>query len=72
MIPRLGDGNYVQVTLYTGFLLRLENDSPSRGRKQSIIIKRFLNLPNRLENDSPSRGRKLCQSNSNLETGWEV
>ena len=47
MIPRLGDGNYVQVTLYTGFLLRLENDSPSRGRK-------------------------LCQSNSNLETGWEV
>ena len=35
----------------------LENDSPSRGRKQ--IISHHNNSPSpRLENDSPSRGRK--------------
>ena len=33
MIPRLGDGNRFLDTLMGG-ILRLENDSPSRGRKR--------------------------------------
>ena len=39
---------------------RLENDSPSRGRKRFLKeLHRVLLSPRRLENDSPSRGRKL-------------
>ena len=37
---------------------RLENDSPSRGRKLCIILLIQFNKCSRLENDSPSRGRK--------------
>ena len=55
MIPRLGDGNYAPA-LVIDFDNRLENDSPSRGRKpiKLFSMKYFLGL----ENDSPSRGRK--------------
>ena len=58
MIPRLGDGNMRQRARDEG-ALRLENDSPSRGRKQYLLSwnpfeERFISL----ENDSPSRGRK--------------
>ena len=38
----------------------LENDSPSRGRKQKLILNQSFLLPLGLENDSPSRGQKLC------------
>ena len=60
MIPRLGDGNYnPQTSLPTMFSGSLENDSPSRGRKQSNKVSIVLNPKiSGLENDSPSRGRK--------------
>ena len=56
MIPRLGDGNHIEVE-YSIFSTSLENDSPSRGRKRGHprISPRY---SWRLENDSPSRGRK--------------
>ena len=39
--------------------VRLENDSPSRGRKQFLTVVIPVTEIIRLENDSPSRGRKL-------------
>ena len=63
MIPRLGDGDSSLGPGFSGkFLTRLENDSPSRGRK--LIPYKFLIIsPSpRLENDSPSRGRKLMMN----------
>ena len=40
-------------------MFRLENDSPSRGRKlYYLILKSVDDTTIRLENDSPSRGRK--------------
>ena len=58
MIPRLGDGN-----IYGLFdavkVFRLENDSPSRGRKHGLVDALVVYQLDRLENDSPSRGRKL-------------
>ena len=57
MIPRLGDGNAVAVTPLAPLSPRLENDSPSRGRKHWRFAEYDL-VPAGLENDSPSRGRK--------------
>ena len=37
---------------------RLENDSPSRGRKLVVVAFLMLKIFISLENDSPSRGRK--------------
>ena len=34
MIPRLGDGNYYPEKDKYDLIISLENDSPSRGRKQ--------------------------------------
>ena len=36
MIPRLGDGNHANLHYTFGATQRLENDSPSRGRKPLI------------------------------------
>ena len=58
MIPRLGDGNINSLISSTDISTRLENDSPSRGRKPKYSRSGEM-LDNRLENDSPSRGRKL-------------
>ena len=59
MIPRLGDGNGQQRSAALSLKLSgLENDSPSRGRKQCPIDFNFWIDDSRLENDSPSRGRK--------------
>ena len=58
MIPRLGGGNWLQHKRFSS-LYRLENDSPSRGRKPcNIFIRSLILFQCRLENDSPSRGRK--------------
>ena len=60
MIPRLGDGNYRILNNYLLFLiLRLEIDSPSRGRKPDLYTVATLVNKSCLEIDSPSRGRKL-------------
>ena len=37
MIPRLGDGNQLTYGNYAKFIQGLENDSPSRGRKQYTL-----------------------------------
>ena len=57
MIPRLGDGNLAGMRT-SSVMVRLENDSPSRGRKP-YQWKRRTGTQLSLENDSPSRGRKL-------------
>ena len=57
MIPRLGDGNHRYLWQLPVFRSRLENDSPSRGRKL-CLLQTLANPLSRLENDSPSRGRK--------------
>ena len=57
MIPRLGDGNLHPPDDDRIYHHRLENDSPSRGRKpwkHKVGKDGLLSL----ENDSPSRGRK--------------
>ena len=61
MIPRLGDGNFSTMIsgLVFSIFFRLENDSPSRGRKRCVVDSSVCSLILRLENDSPSRGRKL-------------
>ena len=57
MIPRLGDGNKKSSGISSlTKVLRLENDSPSRGRKLKSADEDTLSTC--LENDSPSRGRK--------------
>ena len=63
MIPRLGDGNDTLRYESSENFSRLENDSPSRGRKQAIFVIQITSIfnINRLENDSPSRGRKHCE-----------
>ena len=38
MIPRLGDGNATDEDFTVMNTLRLENDSPSRGRKRERIM----------------------------------
>ena len=58
MIPRLGDGNPEPPHSLSFLLLRLENDSPSRGRKLTSSSVVLDHLTMSLENDSPSRGRK--------------
>ena len=65
MIPRLGDGNIHDIQCNANsFSHRLENDSPSRGRKQVIDDTQNDTTAVGLENDSPSRGRKLKISNA--------
>ena len=60
MIPRLGDGNQFTYSEYiiSTIDMCLENDSPSRGRKQSPFSLNSSGNCSSLENDSPSRGRK--------------
>ena len=58
MIPRLGDGNSTWCIKNHQHISRLENDSPSRGRKLALQSANVVNALS-LENDSPSRGRKL-------------
>ena len=65
MIPRLGDGNRLKIGCVIRTSYRLENDSPSRGRKRRW----FKSEPQEgdgLENDSPSRGRKPSAVNASL------
>ena len=60
MIPRLGDGNIHDIQCNANsFSHRLENDSPSRGRKRYTQDGADGTTIKCLENDSPSRGRKL-------------
>ena len=59
MIPRLGDGNCRgRVSRPHKVQERLENDSPSRGRKHKPVFGNIGRDDSSLENDSPSRGRK--------------
>ena len=37
MIPRLGDGNFCLEGIKDSLIRRLENDSPSRGRKPPLF-----------------------------------
>ena len=60
MVPRLGDGNFKSLQIRV-FNPRLENDSPSRGRKHFVLDSSIIVVGKRLENDSPSRGRKHRQ-----------
>ena len=70
MIPRLGDGNYIlrqEMNTISDIKKSLENDSPSRGRKQWVAPDGW-DHESSLENDSPSRGRKQIISGK-LATG---
>ena len=58
MIPRLGDGNDEYAICLCHNANRLENDSPSRGRKPDCTANYYI-FGDSLENDSTSRGRKL-------------
>ena len=61
MIPRLGDGNNVSINVFPSLVFTaivLENDSPSRGRKQYLLWCESSACHIRLENDSSPRGRK--------------
>ena len=57
MIPRLGDGNNI-LSHQTVVAIRLENDSPFRGRKRNVTLDHICGYFPGLENDSPFRGRK--------------
>ena len=70
MIPRLGDGNIKEKKIMDKvFEKSLENDSPSRGRKQIYFSYQFTSLSS-LENDSPSRGRKRGYESKRITTMW--